>query len=84
MGNILKRGRIVIVVLVLLMPVAIGITLYMTPLWLWFELNYRIESLGHSGPAEWCFVAVYGLLVFVCLATLVLLRLTDGKCEKTS
>jgi hypothetical protein len=84
MGSILKRGRIVIVVLVLLMPVAIGITLYMTPLWLWVELNYQIESLGHSGPAEWCFVAVYGLLVFVCLATLVLLRLTDRKSETTS
>jgi hypothetical protein len=33
------------------------------PLWSWIEASFGIESIGHSGPADWCFVAVYALLV---------------------
>ncbi len=79
MGRFLKGFFIVLGVLALLAPLAIAITLYMMPLWLWIELNYQIESIGHSAPAEWCFVATYAVLVTVSLATLALLFTTRGK-----
>lgn len=45
-------------------PVAVLLTFLATPLWRWLEHVTGIESVGHSGPAEWCFVAAYlGALV---------------------
>jgi hypothetical protein len=49
-------------VLILSLPVAVLVTLWLTPLWTWIEATYRIESIGHSGPADWCFEAVYAIL----------------------
>jgi hypothetical protein len=48
------------------MPIAIVLTLLLLPLWRWIEATWQIESVGHSGPADWCFVAVY----VVCVAAL--------------
>jgi len=45
------------------MPAAFIVTLLLTPLWSWIEATYGVEAIGHSGPADWCFLAVY--LVFV-------------------
>ena len=50
-------------VLVLMMPLAIITTLLMTPLFSWIEARFGIEAIGHSGPAEWCYVTVYVTLV---------------------
>ncbi|MGE0809232.1 MAG: hypothetical protein AB7N69_01300 [Immundisolibacter sp.] len=47
------------------LPIALVATLLAWPLWGRFEAATGIESLGHSGPAEWCFAAVYGLCVAV-------------------
>lgn len=44
-------------------PLSLVITLSTWPFWGWFEGVSGIESLGHSGPATWCFFAVYLLLV---------------------
>ena len=79
MRRFLKVILVIGFVLVLLAPAAIAITFYMMPLWLWIELNYQIESIGHSGPAEWCFVTTYAALAVVSLSTLALLTLTRGK-----
>ena len=38
-------------------------TFLLTPLWRWFEATTGIESIGHSGPADWCFVATWFVLV---------------------
>ncbi len=84
MGRFLKFLLVIGVVLVLLAPLAIAITFYMMPLWLWIELNYQIESVGHSAPAEWCFVATYAVLVGISLATLALLSMTRRKGAVTS
>ncbi|PWT73537.1 MAG: hypothetical protein C5B46_05240 [Proteobacteria bacterium] len=51
--------------LVLLAPVAAIVTFLLSPLWSWIEATFGLESIGHSGPADWCFVAVYTLLVGV-------------------
>jgi len=35
------------------------------PFWDWVETKYGVESLGHSGPALWCYAAVlvtYGVI----------------------
>jgi hypothetical protein len=44
-------------------PFAIIITVFSNPFWLWFEKTFSVESTGHSGPAEWCYIAVYLLLI---------------------
>jgi uncharacterized membrane protein YidH (DUF202 family) len=37
----------------------LGVTLalVMTPLWRWLEAETGIESIGHSGPSTWCYLA---------------------------
>jgi len=44
-------------------PAAFIITFMLYPLWSWIEATYGIESVGHSGPADWCFFAIFGVLV---------------------
>ena len=44
-------------------PVAATVTLALVPLWSWIEASLGIESLGHSGPAGWCFALIYALCV---------------------
>jgi len=51
-----KPGVAVAFALVASVPVAAVLTLAMWPWWGWFEARTGIESLGHSGPADWCFV----------------------------
>jgi hypothetical protein len=46
-------------------PVAFIATLLLVPLWSWFEAISSIESLGHSGPAGWCYLAIYLLVVSI-------------------
>ena len=54
-----------IVVAVLTFPVAVLATFLTSAFWGWVEARTGIESLGHSGPADWCFFTVYGLMLTV-------------------
>lgn len=49
--------------LALCLPLSFIITIALLPLWSWIEATYAIESVGHSGPADWCFWAVYAALI---------------------
>ena len=49
------------------LPVAFVLTMMLLPVWTTVERRWGIESVGHSGPATWCFV-----LVFVCVVVLTL------------
>lgn len=40
-------------------PVALAVTLLLYPVWSWLERTTGIESVGHSGPAGWCYLAVW-------------------------
>ena len=40
-------------------PIAFIVTLVLMPLWSWIESATGVESVGHSGPASWCFWVVY-------------------------
>jgi hypothetical protein len=49
-------------------PLSIVTTILLFPAWSWFEATTGIESVGHSGPAEWCYVVDF--LIFAMGATL--------------
>ena len=58
-----KRFAIILpAVLIACLPIAIMVTFLLSPLWSWVEATYGIESIGHSGPSDWCFYVVYGVL----------------------
>lgn len=52
-------------------PAAFVVTFLLYPAWTWTEATFGIESIGHSGPATWCFVAVYCAIAFAVVAGLV-------------
>jgi hypothetical protein len=62
---------------VLAFPVAVVVTLLLTPVWRWLERVSAVESIGHSGPAARCFVLIY-------LATLALGLLPAAKRAKSA
>jgi len=51
-------------------PLSIVVTFILMPVWSWLEATYGIESVGHSGPAEWCHIVVYAILNLLVFATL--------------
>ena len=54
-------------VLILNIPTTFVVAIVLLPLWSWIETRYKIESVGHSGPSDWCFNVTY---VAVCLVEL--------------
>ena len=58
----LKTSALFDALSIVCLPVSFVVTLALFPLWSWIESRWQIESVGHSGPATWCFVCVYGLL----------------------
>lgn len=62
MWRITKSLLLAALLLLVLLPVAFVVTILLYPLWSWIETSYGIESVGHSGPADWCFELVYGVL----------------------
>ncbi len=46
-------------ILIAAAPLSLVSTLLMIPAWRWLESAHSIESIGHSGPAAWCYVASY-------------------------
>jgi hypothetical protein len=65
------RGIAVFGLIVLLgLPVTIFVTIALLPLWSAIERRYGIESVGHSGPADWCFWTVFVVYLAVTLRIL--------------
>lgn len=48
---------------VLAAPLTLLLTFVLSPFWNWFETVSGIESMGHSGPANWCFLAIFLLVL---------------------
>jgi hypothetical protein len=44
-------------------PVAAVVTIALMPLWSWLEEAVAIEAVGHSGPAEWCYLLIYVIVI---------------------
>lgn len=51
-----------VIALLLCLPAGFVVTMLLIPLWRWIEATFGIESIGHSGPAGWCFWTVYAVL----------------------
>ena len=47
------------------LPLAFITTIILVPFWRWVEADLGIESIGHSGPSDWCYWTVYGLYVLI-------------------
>jgi hypothetical protein len=45
------------------MPVAVVATIVLVPFWSWLERTMAIETVGHSGPAEWCYLFIYVIVL---------------------
>jgi hypothetical protein len=60
--RILKTGLLFTALSLVCLPVSFVVTLVLLPMWSAIEARWQIESVGHSGPATWCFVSVYALL----------------------
>jgi len=57
-----------ILIVLFSIPLAIMVTLLLAPFWSWLESASGIESVGHSGPSEWSYLAIYAMLVCLGLA----------------
>ena len=64
-------------------PLSVALTLTMLPLWRWIEERYRIESIGHSGPSDWCFAATFAACV-VAMGGLYIASLRGAAADKGS
>lgn len=61
------------------LPAGPVLTLLLFPWWSWVEAATGWESVGHSGPAGWCYVAVWcALLALALLVPRVARRLLRG------
>ena len=61
----------------LFVPLSVLATLLLLPFWSRLESAAGIEAVGHSGPAEWCYLLVFAVLVSA--ATVVYLPQKSGE-----
>src|SRR6266487_6694049 len=72
---VIRHSVAVVAIVLVSVPASVVLTLLLLPLWRWLEERYGIESVGHSGPAEWCFATMF----IVCVVALVSLYAFRGK-----
>jgi predicted PurR-regulated permease PerM len=75
----LKTGLAIVLSCLVAAPVAVVAAFLMSPFWSWFEKKTGVESIGHSGPANWCFLATYLLILSLTLMIVVWLRGFDDR-----
>ncbi len=63
MSRARPRAATIAGIIVLNLPVAFVLTMMLVPLWSAIERRWGIESVGHSGPASWCYAAVFACAV---------------------
>jgi len=61
----LRYVALLFTILALCLPIGLMAVYLLYPLWSWLETTWGIEAVGHSGPAPWCYGAVYVTLVVV-------------------
>ena len=75
----LKGVAIALAILIACFPPAVIMTLSAASFWRWLERTFGLEAFGHSGPAEWCYLATY--FVLVAAATFVWSRARRGRAR---
>jgi hypothetical protein len=73
-GGTLKRAGLVLAAAAAALPVGLVITFVLSPLWSGIERVFEVESMGHSGPATWCYLVVYAATTLALAASLLALR----------
>ena len=63
----IRNAFLLIAFLLFALPVSAVLALLLYPFWSWVEAGTGIESIGHSGPAGWCFIATYVVVAGVTL-----------------
>jgi hypothetical protein len=62
-----RRSAAIAGIVILAVPVTIVLTIMLLPVWSAIERHWGIESVGHSGPAVWCFWVVFGCVIAISL-----------------
>lgn len=75
----LRTLLLTVVGFALAVPLSAIVTVVLFPVWSWVESSFGIESMGHSGPAGWCFVAVFASLCVLITGALILAARTRPK-----
>ena len=57
-----RRVLISAAILGVCVPVSFVAGVLTFPFWSWIEDRFGVEAVGHSGPAEWCYWTIYGLV----------------------
>ncbi|HEU4719829.1 MAG TPA: hypothetical protein VFS59_00590 [Gemmatimonadaceae bacterium] len=65
MSRVPQRAATIAGIVVLGLPVTFVLTMMLVPLWSAMERRWGIESVGHSGPALWCYGAVLACVVAI-------------------
>jgi hypothetical protein len=65
----MRHVTAMLLILGLALPVAAVLTWLLSGFWDWFEMRSGIESVGHSGPAGWCYCAVFAVVAAVGVGT---------------
>jgi len=58
MRKLLKHGGIALISILVGFPMGFVLGILTAPCWGWFESSTGIESLGHSGPADWVYMVL--------------------------
>jgi ABC-type dipeptide/oligopeptide/nickel transport system permease component len=66
--SMLRHALMTLALLLASAPFAVVVTLVLFPLWTLLESTTGIESVGHSGPAEWCYVITFGIIALISLS----------------
>ena len=77
--NRFNKAGVLVIMFIACIPVAMLLTIFTTSFWLWIENTLKIEAVGHSGPAEWCYIAVYLILVTICILVWWFAKRSDAK-----
>lgn len=73
----MRKPVVLVIILTLALPLSFITTIIIHPLWRRFEVATGIESFGHSGPADWCYLFDY--LVLAGIAVFIAYRIGPGK-----
>lgn len=63
----LRTLAVTVAAMVLALPVAFVAAVLLHPFWSWLEATTGLESMGRHGPADWCYGAVWGVMVLAAL-----------------
>lgn len=72
MNKYLRACVLAALMLPVFVVLSIVATMLLFPFWSWLESFSGIESVGHSGPADWCYLFVFVLLLVVLAAASIL------------